>query len=64
MCCQGTVALYALCSIPTYLLSLEARHTLRAEGKDSVTKGMPASAVGPWRDRCEGQPRPSSDCHA
>lgn len=30
------VANYVLCNITTYLLSLEARDTLRAEGKDGV----------------------------
>lgn len=54
------VALHILCNIVTYLLSLEARHTLRAEGEDkSVTECMSAGARKPWIDRRGEQPRPS-----
>lgn len=54
------VAIHVLLNITTYLLSLEARHTLGAEGEDKrVTKCMSVGAVKPWIDRCKGQPRPS-----
>lgn len=36
-------------NITTYLLSLEAGHTLRAEGEDErVTKGKVADTMKPW----------------
>lgn len=52
------VAIYVLLNM-TYLLSLEARHTLRAEEDKRITKCKSAGAVKPWIDKCEGQPRPS-----
>lgn len=54
------VAIRVPLNIMTYLLSLEARHTLRAEGEDKrVTKCMLTGAVKPRINRWEGQPRPS-----
>jgi hypothetical protein len=54
------MAIHVLGHIMTYLLSLEARHTLRAEGEDkSVTKGKSAGSTKPQINRFERQPRPS-----
>lgn len=58
---SGAQSGYVLCNIVSYLLSLEARHTLWAEGNKSVTKGEAAGATKPWIDRYKGQPRPSTE---
>lgn len=53
------MAIHVLGHITTYLLSLEARHTLRAEEDKSVTKAKSAGAMKPRINRFERQPRPS-----